>query len=53
MLAALDVAYDDPAGRAVAAAVLFEDWAAPAAVLVETAVVAGLAPYQPGAFFER
>ncbi len=51
MLAALDVHYRDPG--AVAAGVLFRDWADAAAVRELTASVASVERYQPGAFYLR
>ena len=51
MLAALDVAYG-PQGAA-AACVLFRDWTDAAEAETRIALVADVAPYEPGAFYRR
>lgn len=53
LIAALDVAYAEAAGLAAAACVRAADWSAAAPLDVATAVSAGLAPYEPGAFYKR
>lgn len=49
---AVDVHYqgDD---RAVAAGILFADWASDAIARRETVMLSDIAPYEPGAFFKR
>ncbi len=51
MLAALDVAYG--AQGAAAACVLFHRWTDPAEADTRLALVADVAPYEPGAFYRR
>jgi deoxyribonuclease V len=53
MIAALDVAYDDVAGSARAAAVVFEIWTSEKAILEPVVEVQGVALYEPGAFYKR
>ena len=53
MILALDVHYDEPADRAVAAGVAFDDWRAAAASATFVTPVAGVAPYVPGQFYRR
>ena len=53
MLAALDVAYNDDAGSARAAAVVFESWTSEGSTLERVVEVQGVAPYEPGAFYKR
>lgn len=50
---AVDVQYDDPAGVARAAAVVFEDWGDAAARDVLVRDHAGLHPYVAGEFYRR
>lgn len=49
---ALDVDYREDGGAA-AAGVLFADWSDPAPLSMLTALVAVVAPYRPGHFYER
>jgi deoxyribonuclease V len=51
LLACVDVDYRGE--RAVAAAVLFLDWTSPHALAEHVARIDGVAPYRPGAFYER
>lgn len=51
MLIALDVAYTDTQGYAVAIA--FASWTSEAASAVHTAIIAHVPPYEPGAFYKR
>lgn len=51
MIACVDVHYRD--SRAIAAGLLFEDWAAPCATLEVVRSVAPIAPYEPGRFYLR
>jgi len=53
MIVALDATYNEPAGRATAAAIVFQDWldSQPVAEYAVTTDVAG--PYVPGQFYLR
>jgi deoxyribonuclease V len=53
VIAALDVQYDEPAGTARIAAVVFDDWPAAAASSEHVLTTTGIAPYEPGAFYKR
>jgi deoxyribonuclease V len=53
MIAALDVQYDDAAGTAVCAAVVFEFWSDPQPEFEHVVRTTGVAPYEPGAFYKR
>jgi deoxyribonuclease V len=52
MIAAVDVDYRVDGG-AVAACVLFDDWAAGAAAAERTEAIAQVEPYRPGQFYKR
>jgi deoxyribonuclease V len=51
MLVALDVAYTDTRGYAVA--VVFASWTSEAVSAVHTATIDHVPPYEPGAFYKR
>jgi deoxyribonuclease V len=51
LLCCVDVDYRGDA--AVAAAILFLDWGSPQAVAEHAVRIEGVAPYRPGAFYER
>jgi deoxyribonuclease V len=53
MIAAVDVAYDELAVGARAAAVVFGDWTDSDAVAEYSAAVTKVEPYTPGAFYQR
>lgn len=53
MILALDVHYDEPADRAVAAGIAFDDWAAATSTGRFVTRVEGVAPYVPGQFYRR
>ncbi len=53
MIAAVDVAYDRRAGHARAAAVVFGDWTDSAPIAEYSVEVEHVAPYVPGAFYQR
>lgn len=53
MILATDVYYDDVACSARAAAIAFATWGDAVPASEHVAVVTGVAPYEPGAFFKR
>lgn len=53
MIALVDVHYDDAAGTARAACVIAASWSDAVAVEERVAIVAQVAPYRPGHFYQR
>jgi deoxyribonuclease V len=53
MLAAVDVHYNDQSSTAMAAAIGFNDWTDDRPASEHRALIANVAPYVPGSFFER
>jgi deoxyribonuclease V len=53
VLIATDVAYDETHGTALAAGIAFDGWAARRGARTYTVPIAGIAGYEPGAFYKR